>query len=60
MIGRSADAQDWAIDVVGYGAEVVVHLVADRWVLKKRAALFGRENQVQVDLGEGLGHDSFR
>jgi hypothetical protein len=39
-------------------AEVTVQLFPQRFIAKKRTPVFGGENGVNQDFGEGLGHDA--
>ena len=58
MILHAANDEGLAILVRQNAAEVTVQFFPQRFVANKRAAVFGRENDVNQDFGEGLGHDA--
>ena len=56
MIFHTADAERLAIVIRQDAAEVTVQFFAQRFIAEKRAAVFGGENGVNHNLGEGLRH----
>ncbi len=56
VIFHAADEESRAIELFGSAAEIFVERVADRFVAQEWAPVFGGENEVDVNRGEGLGH----
>ena len=58
MIGDATDDHGLAIEVFKNAAEVVMELVAQWRFAQKWAALFGGEDGMEEDLGQGLSHEA--
>ena len=56
MILHAADDEGLAAEMREDAAEVAVEFLAERFVTEERAALLGREDRVQEDLGQRLRH----
>ena len=56
MVGHAADDEGLAIVFRQDASEVTVQLVAERFVAEERTAVFGGEDGVNQNLGEGLRH----
>jgi hypothetical protein len=52
VVGHAADAQDRALEFVAFAAEALVDFGANRAVVEEGVAVFGREDEVEVDLGD--------
>lgn len=60
VVGDAADAEDGAIELVAFAAEDLVGFFADDRIVKPGMAVLRGEDDVDVDLGEGLGHGRSR
>jgi hypothetical protein len=56
MIFDAADPDRWGIEVAACSDQVSVSPLAQLAVLEERISVFGREDDVDVELGEGLRH----
>lgn len=56
VIFDAADDDRWTIEPGQDAAEVTVEFVAEGFVTEEGAAVFGGEDGVDEDFGEGLGH----
>jgi hypothetical protein len=56
----SSHVQNRAIELVASSAKKVVSLVTKQFVVKKRAALLGEENDMQLHLRKLLRHEPLR
>jgi hypothetical protein len=56
MVFHAADEDGWAIELFGNAAEVRVKRVARGFIAQKRTAVFGGENEMNVNRGKGLWH----
>ena len=56
MVFHTADDQWLAVVICQDTAQLTVQFFAQRFVAKKWAAIFGRENGVNQNPGEGLRH----
>ena len=56
MVFHAAHDHRRAVEAVEGAAEVTVHFVAEGAVAQERAAFLGGENDMEQNLGEGLGH----
>jgi hypothetical protein len=52
VIRNAADAQHWAVEIIAGASKIVVKFIPDSGVLKKRLAVFCREDEVQLNLRE--------
>ena len=57
VVFNAANDERLAIVLGQNAAEVAVQFFAQGFVAEKRTAILGRENGVNQNLGEGLGHD---
>ncbi len=57
MILHAANKNGRAIELFGDAAKVRVERVAPGFVAQERTAVFGGENQMNVNGGEGLWHE---
>ena len=56
MVGDAADEDPGAVEASGSFSEESVQPGAESEVAEEWATLFGREDEVDVGCGEGLGH----
>jgi hypothetical protein len=54
MIFHTADSDRRAVEFPSDSCQIAMHLVTQRWIGQERAALFGREDEVDQNVGEGL------
>jgi hypothetical protein len=56
MVFNPANRERRGIQVIADPSQIGVEILSEGFVLKKRSAMFRREDDVQIDLDQGLGH----